>query len=82
MFFSKRRSWLDGLYERSYRMKMGEVHLPGVDLYMVNEPALVHQVMDHAEAFPKHEMLGEALRPCWATASSPPTARCGSGSAR
>lgn len=63
MFFSKRRSWLDGLYERSYRMKMGEVHLPGVDLYMVNEPALVHQVMDHAEAFPKHEMLGEALRP-------------------
>lgn len=65
MFFSKRRSWLDALYERSYRMKMGEVHLPGVDLYMVNEPALVRQVMvDEAlTAFPKHPMLGDALRP-------------------
>ena len=37
MFFGKRHSWLDGLYERSYSMKMGEVHLPRVDLYMVNE---------------------------------------------
>ena len=64
MYFSKRRSWLDGLYERSYRMKLGEVHLPGVDLYMVNEPGLVRQVMvDQADAFPKHEMLGDALRP-------------------
>jgi cytochrome P450 len=64
MFFSKRRSWLDALYERSYRMKMGEVHLPGVDLYMVNEPALVRRVMvDEAALFPKHEALGDALRP-------------------
>jgi cytochrome P450 len=64
MFFSKRRSWLDALYERSYHMKMGEVHLPGLDLYMVNEPALVRQVMvDEAAAFPKHSMLGDALRP-------------------
>lgn len=64
MFFSKRRSWLDGLYERSYHMKMGEVHLPGVDLYMVNEPALVRQVMvEQAADFPKHEMLGDVLRP-------------------
>ncbi|HEV8691479.1 MAG TPA: cytochrome P450, partial [Ideonella sp.] len=48
----------------SYQMKMGEVHLPGVDLYMVNEPALVRRVMvDEAAAFPKHEMLGDALRP-------------------
>ena len=64
MFFSKRRSWLDSLYARSYEMKMGEVHLPGVDLYMVNEPGLVRRVMvDEAEAFPKHAMLGDALRP-------------------
>ncbi|MBN8488732.1 MAG: cytochrome P450 [Burkholderiales bacterium] len=64
MFFGKRRSWLDSLYARSYTMKMGEVHLPGVDLYMVNEPALVRRVMvDEATEFPKHEMLGEALRP-------------------
>jgi cytochrome P450 len=64
MFFSKRRSWLDGLYVRSYSMKMGEVHLPGVDLYMVNEPSLVRQVMvDESAAFPKHKVLGDALRP-------------------
>lgn len=64
MFFNKRRSWLDGLYARSYEMKMGEVHLPGVDLYMVNEPALVRQVMvDESSSFPKHEALGDALRP-------------------
>jgi cytochrome P450 len=64
MFFSARRSWLDTLYERSYRMRMGEVHLPGLALYMVNEPALVKQVMDtQAEAFPKSNLLGEALKP-------------------
>jgi cytochrome P450 len=64
MFFSKRRSWLDGLYERSYTMKMGEVHLPGVDLYMVNEPAWVrHVLVEAAEQFPKNDMLGDALRP-------------------
>jgi cytochrome P450 len=65
MFFSKRRSWLDALYERSYSMKMGEVHLPGVDLYMVNEPTLVRHVMVDAalDQFPKHPMLGDALRP-------------------
>lgn len=64
MFFGKRHSWLQSLYERSYVMKMGEVHLPGIDLYMVNEPALVRRVMsEEAAAFPKHEMLGEALRP-------------------
>ena len=64
MFLSKRRSWLDSLYERSYVMKMGEVHLPGMDLFMVNEPALVRRVMvDDAASFPKHDMLGDALRP-------------------
>lgn len=64
MFFSARRSWLDTLYERSYRMQMGEVHLPGLDLYMVNEPSLVKQVLsDKAEAFPKSPLLGDALKP-------------------
>lgn len=63
-FFGKRRSWLDGLYERSYHMKMGEVHLPGLDLYMVNEPKLVRQVLvEKVDAFPKHALLGEALKP-------------------
>lgn len=45
-------------------MQMGEVHLPGLDLYMVNKPSLVKQVMDtQAEAFPKSNLLGEALKP-------------------
>lgn len=64
MFFGKRRSWLDGLYERSYRMQMGEVHLPGLDLYMVNEPKLVRRVLvEESDIFPKHDLLGKALEP-------------------
>jgi len=64
MFFSARRSWLDALYERSYRMQMGEIHLPGLDLYMVNEPTLVRQVLANADDnFPKSALLGEALQP-------------------
>lgn len=64
MFFSARRSWLDALYERSYQMQMGEVHLPGLDLYMVNHPSSVKQVMDtQADDFPKSKLLGEALQP-------------------
>lgn len=63
-FFSARRSWLDSLYERSYRMQMGEVHLPGVDLYMVNDPAVVKRVLQEESAdFPKSALLGDALRP-------------------
>lgn len=64
MFFSKQHSWLDGLYVRSYAMKMGELHLPGLDLYMVNEPSLVKRVLvSEADAFPKSDLLGLALRP-------------------
>ena len=64
MFFSARRSWLDSLYERSYRMQMGEVHLPGLDLYMVNEPALVRRVLvEESGEFPKSDLMGDALRP-------------------
>lgn len=63
MFFSARRSWLDALYERSYHMRMGEVHLPGLDLYMVNEPSLVKKVMQDHENFPKSPLLGDSLKP-------------------
>lgn len=63
-FFSARHSWLDSLYERSYRMQMGEVHLPGVDLYMVNDPVVVKRVLQEESAdFPKSALLGDALRP-------------------
>lgn len=64
MFRSARVSWMESLYERSYRMEMGEVHLPGHNLYMVNDPAVVKQVMnDSAGNFPKSELLADALRP-------------------
>lgn len=63
-FFKARRSWLDGLYERSYQMQMGEVHLPGADLYMVNDPEVVKRVLqDESTDFPKSALLGDALRP-------------------
>jgi cytochrome P450 len=64
MFFSARRSWLDALYEKSYSMRMGEVHLPGMDLYMVNQPELVRRVLaEQPEQFPKSPLLGAALAP-------------------
>lgn len=64
MFFSARHSWMDALYERSYNMQMGEVHLPGLDLYMVNEPALVRRTLaEQADVFPKSRELGQALEP-------------------
>ncbi len=64
IFLGKRHSWLDGLYARSYAMKMGHVRLPGLDLYMVNQPELVRRVLvDEAGQFPKHRLLGDILEP-------------------
>ncbi len=64
LFRRGRHSWMDALYERSYRMQMGEVHLPGVDLYMVNDAAVVRRVLvDEADQFPKSALLADALRP-------------------
>jgi cytochrome P450 len=62
MFFGKQRSWLDGLYERSYQMHMGETKLPGLHLYMVNDPPLVKEILsERANEFPKHELLDNSL---------------------
>ncbi|MFM7273328.1 MAG: cytochrome P450, partial [Gammaproteobacteria bacterium] len=64
MFFRSRHSWIDSLSERAYRMQMGEVHLPGLDLYMPNQPELVRQVLvEQPDDFPKSELLAESLRP-------------------
>ena len=63
-FFKKRRSWLDGLYERSYSMKMGRVKMPGLDLHTINQPDLVHRIMvDEVQEFPKSELMGRLLEP-------------------
>jgi cytochrome P450 len=63
-FFKKRRSWLDGLYERSYSMKMGRVKMPGLDLHVINQPELVHRIMvDDVQEFPKNKLLEHLLEP-------------------
>jgi len=63
-FFKKSSSWLDGVYERSYTMRMGRVKMPGVDLHIPNEPELVHRILIKESAlFPKHPLLHETLSP-------------------
>lgn len=63
-FLLKRRSWLDGLYERSYKMKMGRVKMPGLDLHVINDPKEVKRVMvDNVKDFPKSDLLHELLNP-------------------
>jgi cytochrome P450 len=64
LFFAARRSWLDGLSAKSYRMHMGEVRLPTQHIYMVNQPDLVDRIFKtQVNDFPKSEWLAEALRP-------------------
>jgi cytochrome P450 len=64
MFWHARRSWMDALFERSYTMQMGEVHLPGVDLYMLNDLKEVKRVMQsEAQHFPKSHLLHASLEP-------------------
>ena len=63
-FLLKRRSWLDGLYERSYSMQSGRVKMPGFDLYVVNDPLEVKRIMvDEVKSFPKSELLHRLLEP-------------------
>ena len=63
-YIRKGRSWLDGLYERSYTMKMGRVKLPGLDFYIPNEPDLIHRVLvSEAKFFPKSFLLHDVLEP-------------------
>jgi len=62
IFLGKHRSWLDGLYERSYSMKMGHLRLPGLDLFMVNQPELVRRILvDDSAQFPKHRLRGQSI---------------------
>ncbi|MBZ7985593.1 cytochrome P450 [Campylobacter sp. Cr9] len=63
-FLLKRRSWLDGLYERSYKMKAGRVKMPGFDLHIINDTKEVRRMMvDEVEEFPKSTLLHEFLEP-------------------
>lgn len=63
-FFKKNRSWLDGLYEKSYTMKMGRIKMPGIDLHIINQAELVHRIMvDEVKLFPKLERFKKFLQP-------------------
>ncbi len=61
-------SWLHILFEKSYRMKMGQVKIFGGNLFMVNEPKLVRQMLqEQPKKYPKHEMLTYLLEPLLGT---------------
>ncbi|WP_297984839.1 cytochrome P450 [uncultured Campylobacter sp.] len=63
-FLLKRRSWLDGLYAKSYKMRAGRVKMPGFDLFVVNDSKEVRKIMvDNVKEFPKSDMLHELLKP-------------------
>jgi len=63
-FFTGWTSWIHTLFERSYTMKMGEIHLPKLDFYIANDLSIVDTVMnDRAKVHPKHEFLHELLDP-------------------
>lgn len=64
MFWMARRCTLSILFERGYSMKMGHIRFPGWNHFMVNEPKWVrHVLVDHADRFPKGEMLCAMMRP-------------------
>ncbi|MET0362833.1 MAG: cytochrome P450 [Sphingobium sp.] len=57
-------SWIHTLFERSYTMKMGEIHLPKLDFYIANELSIVERVMEDKEReFPKHQFLSDLVEP-------------------
>lgn len=67
-FFRGWDSWLDVLFERSYRMKMGHYRQPGLDVFMVNEPTLVRRVLvERPGDYPKHRIMHEILKPLLGT---------------
>lgn len=57
------KSWLDMLHGRAYTMKLGVTQLPAGRAFMVNDMALVEQVLHDAAQFPKHRMVHDMLSP-------------------
>jgi cytochrome P450 len=63
-FFIGMGSWIHTLYEKSYAMKLGEVRLPKLNMFLVNEKSLLNQVLlDRDKQFPKHDVQHEMLCP-------------------
>lgn len=63
-FFGNRKCWISTQFEGSYKMKMGHVHLPGMDSYVFNEPVQVKRALKTEwEKFPKSCLLHRILEP-------------------
>ena len=63
-FFTGWTSWIHTLFDKSYTMKMGEIHLPRLDFYIANELSIVEEVMTDAERiYPKHQYLSDFVEP-------------------
>ncbi len=57
-------SWLDVLFERSYRMQMGKISQPGMDVFMVNDPEWVRKILvGNPAEYPKHRLMHRMLEP-------------------
>ena len=57
-------SWIHVLFDRSYTMKMGEIHTPALSFYIANELPLVRRIMDEEwRLFPKHRFMQDLLDP-------------------
>jgi cytochrome P450 len=57
------RSWIHTVAEKSYRMKMGEIRLPGIRFVIPNTIPLARQILDNPLQFPKHKLLHQGLEP-------------------
>ena len=62
--FKKDRSLFDVVFEKSYTMKMGALKLPGLSIYVPNDPDLIQQIMiSEAKDFPKSGLIHQMLEP-------------------
>ena len=63
-FFLGLHSWIHTLYEKSYVMKLGEVRLPRLNMFIANEKSLINKILlDRDKVFPKHKVQHEMLCP-------------------
>lgn len=63
-FFIGWGSWIHTLAESSYKSKIGRVKLPKMNLFIINDRALVKDVgIKRHDDFPKHRIQHEALCP-------------------
>lgn len=63
-FFRGWNSWIHVLFEKSYTMKMGEIHVPNMSFYIANDlPEIKRILSDTTRVFPKHRFLRDVLAP-------------------